>query len=42
MFTLIIISIWVSQELVGEHQQRRSLVTDEVVAQYMQVRPLEF
>jgi len=34
--------IGVLQELVGEHQARRELVTDEVVAQYMEVRPLEF
>ncbi|CAE7836803.1 WARS1 [Symbiodinium microadriaticum] len=34
--------IGVLTELVGEHQERRANVTDEVVAQYMQVRPLDF
>lgn len=30
------------QEMVKEHQERRALVTDEVVASFMAVRPLEF
>ena len=30
------------QELVEEHQRNRAAVTDEVVRQYMSVRPLEF
>jgi tryptophanyl-tRNA synthetase len=34
--------IGVLQQLVGEHQERRKLVTDEVVAAYMAVRALEF
>jgi tryptophanyl-tRNA synthetase len=34
--------IGVLQLMVGEHQDRRKLVTDEVVAAYMAVRPLEF
>ena len=38
-YTLVCQSV---QELVGEHQARRELVTEEVVQQYMTVRPLEF
>lgn len=34
--------IGVLQQLVGEHQERRKLVTDEVVAAYMAVRALDF
>lgn len=34
--------IVVLTELVTEHQQRRNLVTDEVVKQFMEIRPLEF
>jgi tryptophanyl-tRNA synthetase len=34
--------ILVLTELVTEHQQRRNLVTDEVVKQFMEIRPLEF
>ncbi len=30
------------QEMVAEHQRRRAAVTDEVVAQFMAVRPLAF
>lgn len=29
-------------EMVGEHQARRAEVTDEVLAGFMAVRPLEF
>ena len=34
--------IGVLQEMVAEHQERRSAVTDEVVRQFMEVRPLDF
>ena len=34
--------IGVLQELVGEHQSRREKVTDDVVEEFMKVRPLEF
>jgi len=34
--------IGVLQELVAAHQERRKLVTDEVVQQYMQIRELNF
>lgn len=34
--------IGILQEMVKEHQERRALVTDEIVQQYMAVRPLEF
>jgi len=30
------------QPMVMKHQERRALVTDEVVEQFMKVRPLEF
>jgi hypothetical protein len=30
------------QEMVAEHQQRRDLVTPEVVAKFFEVRPLDF
>eukprot|EP00731_Ephydatia_muelleri_P028105 Em0019g978a len=32
----------VLQKLVGEHQERRKAVTDEIVYQYMAPRPLNF
>lgn len=32
----------VLQKLVGDHQERRKAVTDEVVFQYMASRPLNF
>jgi tryptophanyl-tRNA synthetase len=46
-FTCITIScspyFWsLSQGMVGEHQQRRAAVTDDVVREFMRVRPLEF
>lgn len=34
--------ISVLQKLVGDHQERRKEVTDEVVRQYMTPRPLNF
>lgn len=34
--------IEVLQVMVKEHQERRALVTAEVVQQFMAVRPLEF
>ena len=34
--------IAILQQVVAQHQERRKLVTDEVIAQYMEVRPLEF
>jgi tryptophanyl-tRNA synthetase len=30
------------QQLVKDHQERRALVTEEIVQEYMRVRPLEF
>jgi tryptophanyl-tRNA synthetase len=30
------------QEMVKEHQEQRALVTPEIIAAYMAVRPLEF
>lgn len=32
----------VLHKLVGEHQERRKAVTDEMVYQYMAIRPLNF
>ena len=34
--------IAVLNEMVGEHQARRAAVTDDVVAEFMAVRPLDF
>ena len=34
--------ISVLQKLVGEHQERRKTVTDDVVIEYMTPRPLNF
>jgi hypothetical protein len=34
--------IGILQTVVKEHQEKRDLVTKEVIAQYMEVRPLEF
>ena len=42
LISLYHLCLFCQQELVGEHQARRELVTDEVVQQYMTVRPLEF
>lgn len=33
--------IKILQEMVGKHREARSKVTDEVVAEYMKVRPLD-
>lgn len=33
--------IKILQELVGKHREARAKVTDEVVAEYMRVRPLD-
>lgn len=30
------------QEMVKEHQERRALVTEDVVREFMAIRPLEF
>lgn len=30
------------QEMVKEHQERRALVTEDVVREFMSIRPLEF
>ena len=30
------------QEMVKDHQERRALVTNEVMQQFMEIRPLEF
>ena len=34
--------IGILQTFVAEHQERRKLVTEEVIKQYMEVRPLHF
>ncbi len=34
--------IQVLQKLVGEHQERRKTVTEEMITQYMTARPLNF
>ena len=34
--------IGILQKFVAEHQEKRKLVTPEVIAEYMNVRPLEF
>lgn len=34
--------IGILQEMVKEHQERRAQITDEVIQQFMAVRPLEF
>jgi hypothetical protein len=30
------------QDVVSEHQRKRALVTPEIIAEFMRVRPLEF
>jgi len=30
------------QKIIGEHQERRKKVTDEMVREYMKIRPLKF
>jgi len=30
------------QKIIGEHQERRNKVTDEMVREYMKIRPLKF
>ena len=34
--------IGVLQKLVGEHQERRKTITDELICQFMTPRPLNF